>query len=73
MPGGKPAGVPCIHLDDEMRCRLYGDPRRPAVCARLAPNPEMCGDTREHALVFLRDLERLTQPAAPHDGAVFSS
>jgi hypothetical protein len=63
MPKGKPAGVPCPHLDEDWRCRLFGLPERPAVCASLPPHTEMCGDTREHALVYLDRLEILTQPA----------
>ena len=29
MPAGKPAGVPCVHLDDDMRCMIFADARRP--------------------------------------------
>jgi hypothetical protein len=60
MPEGKPAGVPCIHLDQERRCLLFGDPRRPRVCASLKPEGEMCGDDADHALAFLEWLERVT-------------
>jgi uncharacterized protein len=62
MPEGKPAGVRCVQLDDALRCRLFGDPRRPAVCGGLAPEPAMCGTTREYALRHLAELERLTGP-----------
>jgi uncharacterized protein len=62
MPGGKPAGVPCVQLDEQLRCKLFGDPRRPAVCAGLQPSREMCGETREQALVYLERLERATRP-----------
>lgn len=62
MPDGKPAGVRCVQLDDANRCRIFGDPRRPAVCGGLQPTIEMCGDRREHALRFLGDLERATAP-----------
>ena len=31
MPDGKPAGVPCVNLDAEFRCRLFGRPERPAL------------------------------------------
>jgi Fe-S-cluster containining protein len=64
MPDGKPAGVPCLHLTPELRCALFDDPRRPAVCGSLQPQREMCGDSREQALVYLGKLERLTQPAS---------
>lgn len=62
MEGGKPAGVPCVQLDEDMRCRLFGDPRRPAFCGGLQPSAEMCGDTREQALRFLTRLDLLTRP-----------
>ena len=62
LPGGKPAGVRCPHLDEALRCRLFGRPERPAVCGSLQPSAEMCGNTREHALHFLQQLEQATQP-----------
>ena len=57
MPHGKPAGIPCVQLDDDLRCRLFGHPERPAVCGSLQPSAEMCGETREQALRWLTDLE----------------
>lgn len=63
LPGGKPAGLPCPHLDARLRCRLWGRAERPLVCASLRPSLEMCGHSREQALHFLDKLERLTQPA----------
>ncbi len=63
LPGGKAADVPCPHLDATLRCELFGDPRRPAVCGSLAPCAEMCGDDREQALAYLQSLERATRPA----------
>lgn len=68
MPDGKPAGVRCLQLRDDHRCAIFGDPRRPAVCAGLKPGPEMCGDSREQAMQFLARLERATAPT----GAAFS-
>jgi hypothetical protein len=59
---GKPAGVPCVHLDAARRCRLFGRPERPAVCASLQPSPAMCGPDAAHAIRWLTDLERLTTP-----------
>jgi hypothetical protein len=64
MPDGKPAGVRCVQLLDDERCAIFGDPRRPAVCAGLRSGVEMCGDTREQALLFLSRLERATAPGA---------
>lgn len=60
MPNGKPAGARCIQLDELDRCRLFGNPCRPKVCASLTPSTEMCGDSREAALDWLIRLERLT-------------
>jgi hypothetical protein len=62
MPGGKPAGVACIQLDADLRCRLFGQPERPAVCGGLTPSAEMCGDSREQAMRWLGWLEDHTRP-----------
>jgi len=61
MPNGKPAGVRCIHLTETNACALFGDARRPQFCADLKPEPQMCGDSREHALRFLKVLEDSTR------------
>jgi len=62
MPQGKPAGVPCVQLDEHLRCRLFGRAERPAFCASLRPAPDMCGDSRDAAFLALDTLERLTAP-----------
>ncbi len=62
MPQGKPAGVRCVQLDAANRCRIFGQPGRPAVCASLAPSPAMCGDSAEQALLYLSRLEKETAP-----------
>ncbi|QNP39532.1 YkgJ family cysteine cluster protein [Lysobacter solisilvae (ex Woo and Kim 2020)] len=62
MPHGKPAGIPCVQLDDELRCRLFGRPERPAFCASLRPLASMCGDSRDAALATLTALEIATRP-----------
>ena len=62
MPKGKPAGVRCFQLTDDNRCLIYGRPERPEVCNRLRANREMCGDSMEHALAFLAQLEEQTRP-----------
>lgn len=59
-PQGKPAGVACAQLDVDLRCRLFGQPERPAVCGSLQPSAEMCGARREHALSWLAWLETAT-------------
>ncbi|EKU28883.1 zinc/iron-chelating domain-containing protein [Alcaligenes faecalis] len=63
MPHGKPAGVPCIQLDEQLRCRIFGQPERPACCSGLQASPEMCGEKREDALIWLTELETLTAPS----------
>ncbi len=62
MPEGKPAGVPCVQLDERQRCKLFGSPLRPAVCASLSPHAAMCGTSREQALAYLIHLEEATAP-----------
>lgn len=62
MPQGKPAGMPCVQLDDAGRCRLFGRPERPAFCGGLQPAADMCGTDREQALRLPGALERATRP-----------
>jgi hypothetical protein len=62
MPHGKPAGIPCVQLDDDYRCRLFGKPERPAFCASLKPLLSMCGAARDEALSMLTRLELATRP-----------
>jgi Fe-S-cluster containining protein len=65
MPYGKPAGVRCVQLGDDLRCAIFGQPERPACCSGLQPQGEMCGTTRTEALAWLTQLETLTQPVSP--------
>lgn len=60
MPNGKPAGMRCVQLDDANRCKIFGQPERPAVCASLQPSREMCGESRAEALLYLTRLDELT-------------
>lgn len=62
MPHGKPAGIPCVQLLPELRCALFDQPERPAVCVSLRPMEEMCGANRAEALAFLARLEIATNP-----------
>jgi hypothetical protein len=62
MPQGKPAGVRCVQLTADNRCRLFGQPDRPAICVRLRPTEAMCGQTAAEAILWLSALERATLP-----------
>lgn len=66
MPNGKPAGVRCVQLDDQYRCRVFGQPDRPAVCGSLRPTPSMCGSSQREAMDYLSSLERTTAAPAAH-------
>ncbi len=62
MPGGKPAGVRCVQLDDGGLCRLFGLPERPAVCVGFRAGLETCGSNAKEAYALLAELERLAAP-----------
>jgi uncharacterized protein len=62
MPHGKPAGIPCVQLLPDLRCAIFGQPERPAVCASLRPTNEMCGVSRAEAMAHLAGLELATRP-----------
>lgn len=62
MPNGKPAGVRCVQLGKDNRCLIFGQPERPAFCAGLQPSAEMCGESREQAMLWLTRLEEATAP-----------
>ncbi len=62
MPHGKPAGVRCVQLLPDLRCAIFGQPERPAVCASLRPSEGMCGVDRLEALHALGALELATAP-----------
>jgi hypothetical protein len=61
MPDGKAANVRCIHLNVDYRCDLFGRPERPACCTGLQPSQDMCGASRDEALIWLANLEELTR------------
>ena len=65
MPGGKPAGVRCIHLDAAYRCGLWGRPERPRACAGFQAEPDYCGADRLEALRLLGFHEEASRPFTP--------
>jgi Fe-S-cluster containining protein len=62
MPNGKPAGIRCLHLDEDNLCRLFGTPERPDYCAGFKAMLEVCGTSREEAMQTLTWLESETLP-----------
>lgn len=57
MPEGKKPGEACIHLGQDMGCQLFGDARRPALCAAFVAEPAVCGDDRAQALAIIGRME----------------
>lgn len=57
MPNGKPGGVRCIHLTEDLRCGIFDSPDRPKVCGDFRADELVCGKNREQALQILSDLE----------------
>ena len=62
MENGKPAGVRCIQLSDDNRCRVFYSNLRPAVCGSLQASSEMCGSNTTEAMQLLTELEQITRP-----------
>ena len=58
MPGGKPAGIRCIHLLDDFRCAIYYLPEKAKVCSDFKAEPDFCGKDREEALDILYNLNK---------------
>jgi hypothetical protein len=49
MPEGKPAGVRCLHLTEDLRCAIFTDPSRPLVCDGFKADILFCGNSKEEA------------------------
>lgn len=58
MPDGKPAGVTCIHLTEDLLCGIFGQPGRPRVCINFNFDPLVCGNSRGDALRILYELSQ---------------
>ncbi len=56
MPEGKPAGVKCIHLQEDFSCEIYD--QRPKVCIDFQAEEMVCGKNRQEALTILNWLEK---------------
>jgi len=59
MPNGKPAGVRCIHLQNDYSCGIYK--KRPKVCRDFKAEAEFCGSDRLEAMAILSNLEQESQ------------
>jgi uncharacterized protein len=57
LPEGKPAGVKCVHLDEEYKCSIFTSPVRPKVCDGFKAEEILCGSCREEAMKLLTALE----------------
>jgi len=64
MPAGKPAGVRCVHLKDDLECAIFDTPLRPAVCKQFQPEPAICGSSAQEAMQILTQLEASSAPAS---------
>jgi uncharacterized protein len=57
MPDGKPAGVVCVNLTEDFRCRIHDTDIYPDVCRRFAKDELFCGRNRDEAIKILSSLE----------------
>ena len=58
MPEGKPAGVACLQLSEDMACRIFASSERPSFCSSFQAEPSICGNSRDEALANIAVLER---------------
>lgn len=59
-PFGKPAGVRCLHLDDDNWCSIFSQPNRPSVCSGFQPTEDACGSSTGEAMSILTEWETIT-------------
>ncbi|OFX23644.1 MAG: hypothetical protein A2041_11595 [Bacteroidetes bacterium GWA2_31_9b] len=57
MPNGKPAGVRCINLSEDLKCTIFESSQRPKVCEGFKPEKLFCGDSANEAYSILAGLE----------------
>ncbi len=60
MPNGKPAGIKCVNLGEDNTCLIHNTESYPNVCKEFSPSLEMCGESTEYALSYLKKLEAMT-------------
>jgi len=64
MPGGKPAGVPCVNLTAALTCSIHEGPDYPAVCRNFRATVDFCGRTNQDARRIIGEIEGQTGPGA---------
>lgn len=57
MPHGKPAGIRCVQLSDDNRCKIFGLASRPAVCLGFKAEVLFCGSNYDDAIKIISSLE----------------
>lgn len=62
MLNGKPAGIRCLHLTADLRCDIFGSPKRPQVCGNFQPSLDVCGQSADNAMWLISTLEQQTAP-----------
>ena len=60
MPEGKPAGVRCIQLADDLSCKIFNSPARPQVCAGFKAEKIICGNSAIEAYSIVASLENIS-------------
>ncbi len=55
--GGKSPNTRCIHLDDNMLCKIFTSPDRPRVCHESKADPVFCGKNFDEAIKIFNSLE----------------
>jgi len=57
MPNGKPAGVRCVNLSEDLKCTIFDSANRPKVCAGFKAEKLFCGNSANEAYSILAGLE----------------
>jgi hypothetical protein len=57
MPNGKPAGVRCVKLADDLSCKIFNSPKRPKVCDSFKAEKLICGNSAEEAYAITASPE----------------
>jgi Fe-S-cluster containining protein len=66
MSEGKPAGIRCIHLQEDFSCGIYDT--RPKVCRDFQAEEIVCGSTRQEAHSILTRLENEVESGSSGTG-----